>query len=284
MSHSSSASVLLTLYNREYEVILACLRSLSRSLSPSDEVVIVDDCSTIDYTGIKGYAKTVLPCKSKWVDMPDYDAYRIGEGFNNPAKAFNAALEVASEPNLYVMSSDVIVTPNCVTRAKRCDLSEMAWVPLVIDIDSGSQYCGPSRLFPAPWFLACSTELARECGGWDEEYLKGVCYEDNDFMGRIMLQTGRFLGDWSVAVYHQSHPQPAYDVSDPDVAAANARNRDYTLSKWTGIPWGGGQDSCFDVVRKPYRTGDVVYECKYYDNKLQKVIASTKSPFVKAPA
>ena len=283
-SFDSDASVILTLFNREYEVILSCLRSLSRSLSPSDEVVIVNDGSTFDYSGVRGYAARVLPCASKWIDMPDYEAYRIAGGFNNPAKAFNEALQNASRHNLYVMSSDIIVTPNCVKRVKRCDLSEAAWVPLIVDMDTGAQYCGPTRLFPAPWFLACDTEHAKACGGWDEEYLKGLCYEDNDFMGRIMLQTGRFLGDWTVAAYHQSHPQPAYEVSDPHIAAANARNRDYTLSKWAGIPWAGGQDSCFDVVRKPFKTGDMIHECKYYDDKLEKVIASTNSPFVKAVA
>ncbi len=273
------SSVLLTVYDREYEVILACLRGLSRSLDEDSEVIVVNDGSSMNYAGVKAYGTKMLP-NFRWIEMPEYDAFRIEPGFNNPAKAFNAALEAASGDRVYVMSSDVLVSKPVIERSMRYDFEEMAWTPLVVDTDSGMQYCGPLRLFPAPWFLGCSRKHLIACGGWDETYLQGMCYEDNDFIGRIMLQTKRFIGDWSVAVYHMSHDQPAYAVSDPAIAEANRVNREYTKAKWAGIPFGGSEDACFDVLRKPYVTGDIVHECRYFGSLLQDVIAKTRSPFV----
>lgn len=278
----SPYSILMTLYDREYEVILSTLRSLRRSLWEDDELIIVNDGSSLDYTGVKAYCQH-FP-RSTWYDLEPYDAFRIG-GFNNPARAFNKALELATEDRLFVMSSDVLVTPNAYNRAARVDFKEMAWTPLVIDLENSfnlPHYCGPMRLFPAPWFLGCYRKHVIDCGGWDENYLDGMCYEDNDFIGRLMLQTGRFIGDWNATVYHQSHTQPAYKVEDPDIKEANKRNYEYTKKKWDGgIPFAGHEEAVFDVLRKPYVTGDIVHECKYGGTLLADVISRTKSPFVK---
>jgi len=269
----------MTVYDREYEVLLSTLRSLVRSIDDDDEVIVVNDGSHMNYDGVKAYGERRLP-KFRWIDMPQYEAFRIAGGFNSPSKAFNVGLEAASKPGLVIMSSDVLVNRSAVLQLKKVNLDDRAWVCQVVDLETNSQYCGPARLFPAPWFLACSTQTARECGGWDESYLSGMCYEDNDFIGRLMLKTGKFLGDWSVTVFHQSHEQPAYNMDDPEVVAANQRSREYTRQKWSGIPFGGSHDSCFDVVRKPDRSGDPVYNCKYYGTLLEDAIRLTKSPFV----
>lgn len=276
-----AASVILTVYDREPEVLLATLRSLWRSLDQDDEVIVANDRSHLNYEWVVRYAAPRFE-HFRWIDVPKYEAFTIAEGFKNPAKAFNAALALATRPKLFVMSSDTLVTPQVVKRAKSFDLDEMAWTPLVIDLESNLQYCGPDRLFPAPWFLACSREKVLECGGWDENYLKGMCYEDNDFIGRVLLHTGRFIGDWSVRVYHQSHDQIAYKIDDPEIRKANDVNRAYTMEKWSGIPFSG--DSPFDILRKPHPSGNMVHECKYYGTLLGDCIAKTKSEFVRPVA
>lgn len=277
-----SLSVLMTVFNREPEVLMATLRSLWRSLPEDAQVVLVDDGSTVPYDWIKSYADARFK-DFAWHVMEPYEAFRI-DGFNNPAKAFNQALSMAKHDKIVVMSSDVLTNPIAVQKLMKFNLEEMAWTPLVIDTESGAQYCGPLRLFPAPWFLAVSKKHAIECGGWDETYLDGMCWEDNDFLGRVMLQTGRFIGDWSVIVYHQSHEQPAYRIDDPVILDANNKNKQYTRAKWSGLPFGGQESCAFDILRKPYVTGDVVHECKYMGTLLPDTIARTKSPFVKVPA
>jgi len=273
-------SAILTVYNREYELLLSTLRSLSRCDTSDLEVVIVNDRSTMDYSGVQSYLDLRFPHK-KWIDLEDYEAFRLPTGHNNPAYAFNKALEAADGESVFVMSSDVIATPRCVHAAKRAPLGEAVWTPLVIDIESGQQYCGPIRLFPAPWFLAARKQDIVDVGGWDEAYLRGMCYEDNDFIGRLMLKVGRFLGDWSVACFHQSHAQPWYDMNDPVQLEAHERNKSYTREKWGGIPF-SGDFAAFDVTRRPYRTGDVVHECKAENGKLEKAIEWTQGIF--APA
>ena len=38
-------------------------------------------------------------------------------------------------------------------------------------------------------------------GAEDENYLRGISYEDNDVVGRMALKTGKFTGDWTEKVY-----------------------------------------------------------------------------------
>jgi glycosyltransferase involved in cell wall biosynthesis len=248
-------SILMTTFDREPEIMLATLRSLRRSgVSSDDELVIVDDGST---EGINDYLKAYLEqnfSNQVYLSLPgDYPAFRT-KGFNCPSKAFNVGLEVCRGERLIVMSSDVWVTPNALKAARAVDVDEMAWSPMVIDLDSRMEYVGPRRLFPMPWFLVTSTEAVRSIGGWDEQYLAGLCYEDNDFVGRLVLKLGTFACDWNFVVYHQSHYQQAYDVDDDEIKAANDRNRQYTLDKWGGIPF-DHEFTPFDVVRTPHVSG-----------------------------
>ncbi len=88
--------------------------------------------------------------------------------------------------------------------------------------------------------------------------MKGMCFEDNDFVGRLMAQTGAFVGEWTYCVYHQSHIQPAYKVDDPGIARANGRNKDWTRQKWGGIPF-DSETPAFDVVREMHKSGNALH-------------------------
>jgi len=251
-------SVLMTVHDREPEVLLATLRSLHRSGLADCELVIVDDRSGMDYSWIKAYTSPRF-ASVKWVATGDYEGFRA-EGYGNPAHAFNVGLAVATKERLVVMSSDVIVTPGAVKSMDRFWNPETLYTPLVLDMDSFSEYCGPTRPFPMPWFLAMPTKVAQELGGWDEKFLQGLCYEDSDAVGRFALRLGVVRCDWKAVVYHQSHVQPAYDVKSDEIMDANARNRDICKRKWGGIPFDGEQ-SPFNVTKRPDPSGCVRLEC-----------------------
>jgi len=245
-------SVLMTVHDREPEVLLATLRSLHRSGLSESELVIVDDRSKMAYTWIKDYAKPRFR-SVKWIPTGEYAGFRA-DGYGNPAHAFNVGLDICTGERLIVMSSDVIATPASCWSMDRFWTPEYLYTPRVINMDTYREYCGATRPFPMPWFLVMSTKLAQQVGGWDETFINGLCYEDNDFVGRLGLQVEAIRCDWDAVVYHQSHVQPAYDVKSEEISAANARNRDIIKKKWGGIPF-DGENACWTMKTKPDPAG-----------------------------
>lgn len=270
-------SVVMTVFDRPIEILLRTLRGLIECDLTDTQVVVVNDGSKSPYKSIKTYLKDNVE-HQVWFDMPEYEAFRLDDGTNNPARAFNQAVSLATGENLIVMSSDVLVPPSTMAKAQKLDFAKAMWTPYVEDTfgrmpEIGREYCGPQRLFPMPWFLGMSRAHLLEVGGWDEGYLGGLCYEDNDVVGRVALKTGRFIGDWTHKVYHQGHHQPAYQ-DQPDVVEANQRNREYTMKKWGGIPF-DREYTPFDVVRKMQTSGDAAHECIDKAGKLEAAVAQT---------
>ena len=242
----------MTVHDREPEVLLSTLRSLVRSGLSKAELIIVDDRSSMNYEWIRDYVKPRFAAV-KWVPTGDYEGFRLGD-YGNPSRAFNMGLEVATGERLIVMSSDVIATPVSVWSMDRFWTPEVLYTPRIIDLDTYREYCGQTRPFPMPWMLVMPTKVALEVGGWDEEFLKGLCYEDNDFVGRMCLKLGVVRCDWEAQAYHQSHRQPAYEIDFPEVVAANKTNRDYCRQKWGGIPFDDAL-ACWTVLKKPDPSG-----------------------------
>lgn len=251
-----TTAVLMTVHDREPEVLLSTFRGLRRSGLWNAQIIVVDDRSTMDYSWVKPYAKAAFP-EIRWVVTGDYGGFRVN-GYGNPAKAFNMGLQFVTTDRVVLMSSDVIVTPRVVQKMEQQHNESCIWTPRVVDLDSTNEYCGQSRFFPMPWFLAVPSKAAFDVGGWDEKYLDGLCYEDNDFVGRLALKLGVCRCDWTAVAYHQSHEQPAYDRTNEDVVAANDRNRQITKAKWQGIPF-DSEFTPFDVSRFPDPSGVTSY-------------------------
>lgn len=253
---------------------MGTLRALMRAgVGDEEEVVVVDDRSAGELTWAVKFCELAFP-NVKWIRLDDYECWSI-DGFANPARAFNEALKAAEGETVWIMSSDVLVNPSLVRRARKVSGSGFAWTPMILDLETQRQYCGPTRLFPMPWFLVASRQACLDIGGWDEKYLGGMCYEDNDFVGRLVLKTGAFCGEWSVVGYHQSHDQPAYNVSDPEVLAANERNRAWTMEKWGGIPF-DSEFTPFDVVREMHPSGVPVHRVIDRSGKLERAVGMTE--------
>ena len=231
-------SVLMTVYNRPHLALLNTLTALGKNDLTETEIVIVDDGSSVDYSAIQE-AYAALPIK--WVrvdtavDRPG--SYSI-DGYNNPSYAWNCALAAASGETVHIISSDTLLPPHSLASARKRMLNKVVYCGMVVDMDTAAEYLGSQRVAPLGWFLSTTktqlTKIADANGHvWDEGYLQGIAFEDNDFTARLALSVGRVVVDLSVCCWHQSHPQLAY--SD-DMKGWKA-NEAYTLKKWGGIPW-----------------------------------------------
>ena len=275
---SVGESILMTVYNREPEILLNTFRWLASCDLSDSEIIVVDDGSTMDYSWIDAYKGRF---NMKWIKLPEYPAYRI-DGFNNPARAFNAALQAAEGERVCLLSSDVIVPERVIAKARQSYDANAVWCPMTIDLATSAEYCGPHRVFPMPWFLYTSKAKCIEAGGWDENFLFGMCWEDNDFVGRLALVTERINCDWNAVCWHQSHYQPAYEIQNEDILNANQRSKRYITKKWAGgIPFGPPDMLALGMSRsRDEATGNFCLKFDDFKGVKDRVIACTLSPFV----
>lgn len=272
-------SIIMTVYNRPAVQLMNTLYWLAMSDLSETEVIVVDDGSTEPMPWLE---PLLVQMGGKLVTMEPYEAFRIDGGYNAPSKAFNRGLEEAQGERLCILSSDVLVPPRVLAAARQCYRPDVIYCPMTIDLASTMEYCGPHRVFPMPWFLYLSRQVAIDAGGWDETYLLGSCWEDNDFVGRIALQTKRILCDWGSICWHQSHEQPAYR-QDEAITISNQRNRVYTMDKWTGIPFATPDLLAFEMGRaRDEDTGHIVLSFADVKGVKERVYLMTKSPFVRA--
>lgn len=257
------------------------LNESNRRLNEGYEVVIVSDQSQGDYTYLKEWAKHTFK-HFVWKDLEPYERFELLPGYGNPSRAFNECLRIARGEDIFIMSSDVIVTPKAIEHAFTWDLSKAFYTPLIVDMESGNQYCGPMRVFPMPWFIGAKREDCLYVGGWDEEYLKGISFEDNDFIGRLLLKVGAFYGDWHAAAYHMAHYQPAYDPAVEGLPEAFQTNRIHTIEKWKGLPFWKDMP-VFEIKPKIQENGDVLCVLGPNDCDLADLIRKTRGILARNP-
>ncbi len=227
--------VILTVYNRPRWMLENVLRQLQKNDLTDTQVLVVDDGSTegydwlgsvIDHTYIEADTMKARP-----------DTYQIGN-HNNPAYVNNVALGWAKQNEarrIFFLSSDVLLPPHALARAREYIDTGYCYVPTVLDIDSAALFCGGQRVWPMMWFFGVSAEVADEAGPFDEEFLKGMAFEDNDWTGRATLAAGKLALDEKLIAFHQSHPQVAYS----DDWQGFKRSEEYCRKKWDGdVPWG----------------------------------------------
>lgn len=237
---SVKKSIIMTLFNRPQSVLISTLGALGQCDLRDTEILLVDDGSTIPYEPlIEMYVKGGCPLRYEKIDtVADRpDTYSI-DGHNNPAYAYNCALELAQGKTVFFMSSDCLVQPHTITMAMDLDLTNVVWMPSVIDTATFSlasargHYLSAERVAPFGWFFATDRKNV-EAVKWDEEFLKGIAFEDNDFMARLALHAKRFVVEMDCVALHQSHPPTAYS----DEFAGFKINEAYIKEKWGGVPW-----------------------------------------------
>jgi hypothetical protein len=230
-------AIILTVFNRPQLTLVNTLNALSKCNLADTTILVVDDGSdTNDDLHDVLITFDSLPIVTKRTcsqDLPG--AYAIG-GHTNPAAANNLALDWCKEngvSRIFWLSSDCIVPPSILDKARQLDLDKYVYVPSTMDIDTSKVFCGKDRQFPMCWFVGTTLAACEKAGRFDENYLKGMGFEDNDFMARLCASTGRLVLDVSTWIFHQSHEATYYS----DEGVGYKRSKDYTLQKWGGIPW-----------------------------------------------
>ena len=234
-------AAVLSVYNRPPLVLRQTLTALVHSIRELDRLalVVLDDGS--DDTHRQRYAPMRRELESRirveWIETSTLAlrprTYHIG-GHNNPALVTNLAIEAAIQMRphrILLLSSDVMLVGDALPMAL-AHPSDRIVVGRTFDFPSQTLFCSSERIWPMCWFvLADATAIWKT--PFDETYLDGMAFEDNDFMGRLLLQTGRMAIDDRIVCLHQSHAQTAYS----DGWVCFQRSEEYTRSKWGGIPF-----------------------------------------------
>jgi GT2 family glycosyltransferase len=227
-------SVILTVYNRDITIMLNTLVSLRKNnLEEDTEVLFVDDGSTEDYEDLIEMAQEWAGYPLRYLRAPEYEAYRINGGHNNPAIVNNWALTQAQGERIFFLSSDVMLPPHAMDAARAWVDRGAIYTPRTLDMDSGNVYCGRDRPYPMMWFVGCRKADIDAIGGFDEKFCEGMAFEDNDFMGRLFQHVGKLIIDLAVTAFHQSHAQ----VYTQDEGVGYLKSKKYCLAKHDGVPF-----------------------------------------------
>jgi glycosyltransferase involved in cell wall biosynthesis len=233
-------TIILTVFNRPELVLLNTLISVTKQDLADTEVLIIDDGSTVDYTDVREMLdEWKLPYRWERIATLEHrpHTYNIN-GYNSPAYVNNRAASMADGDNLFFLSSDTIIPPNTMGSARVWDLDKAVYTTRVVDMDSGVEWHGSSRIYPLYWFVGMSKALFNRIGGFDEEYLKGMAFDGADFSGRAALDTRKLVIDCGTLALHQTHELVAHSDGGAGFKASMA----YTKKKWGGqTPWSSAE-------------------------------------------
>lgn len=138
-------------------------------------------------------------------------SYQVDKGFN-PSKAFNIGVRAAKYDRVIITSPEVVPTTNVLAQLE--ELPGMNVVCEVADQNEAHQVDailvspGYRSDTPAYYFLAVFNKKDIESiNGWDEEFMNGYAYEDNDFGERWVRAGLPFTIKSEIKGIHQYHPR-----------------------------------------------------------------------------
>jgi len=129
----------------------------------------------------------------------------------NPSKALNLGVREAKYDNIIITSPEVKpITPVLEQLSEK--LGKNVVCQVTDQDDKGNLSVLVSRLFrsdtPAMYFLAMFNKADIEAiNGWDEDFMKGYAYEDNDFGDRWVRAGLPFEVCDEITALHQYHPR-----------------------------------------------------------------------------
>jgi glycosyltransferase involved in cell wall biosynthesis len=233
----------MTVFDRPFRTLRNTFAQLRRNNLAGTEIIVVDDGSTKTYDRIKDYC-THHEMPVEWIrlekDSYPPHTYRIGS-YNNPTRAWNTALDAARGEVIVTLGSDIMLPISALKKAKLCGRG--MWHAAIIDIDTNQIYVGKGRYMPLGFAMAWNRSFNDQ--RWDEEYLKGMAFDDNDFSGRLALSAKTVTIDNTALSFHQSHFPTAYS----DGHRGHDINERYTWKKWGGVPWDGTEYDPLHVER-----------------------------------
>lgn len=232
-----SVSVVLTVNDREYDVVADVLYSLDGQ-GQNSTVVVLD--GTPKY--LKERVETQLASGAFGrVIIPEIVR---APGWLSPVRAMNLGFAHAHDDIVYVISSDVVQSAGNVKRA--AGIVHSYGRPVVL-FGRAECSCGPTgkevtwsdgapgnllveAAHPRPLgFIMC---LQRDLlgAGFDERFSDGYWYDDDDLVRRLWDKGGDFIFEDSVSGVHRHHERPVLDL--PHGQAGILRNQAYMLEKW----------------------------------------------------
>ena len=206
--------VAMTIYDRTPEVIKAVFAGLSLPGNQTDVVAVCYDRAPED--SIHAFQEE---CTKLGVELRESKLEDEYIGPRCPSKSWNAALGLVDSRHVFCMSSDVILTPHSIGMAYH--LSGVNPDNMII---GKAEHCGQSYVFRGAkgeklnrtitcasrpsglgfaWLIP--TEQHRNIGGYDEVYMNGYCYEDDDYVLRLWKAGSDFLFCDDVFGFHLEH-------------------------------------------------------------------------------
>lgn len=226
----------ITINERDISVLDTMFGSMKEQVH--DEFIIVLDRSP------KQLADYV---KRWWKDDPRTKFVEVAgtPGWRSPVKAWNRGYEAVTGDMLYCFSSEVVQAEGNLANARklleaaprqvlfgRCECScgkygqEVNWNGTA----PGNLLCSAEHPRPLGFIWAGPMASVRAIGGWDEEFDRGLWYDETDFFLRLWRQGLDFVFDDSVHGVHLHHPRPVLETTE---GAAKVRiNEAYLIAKY----------------------------------------------------
>ncbi len=206
-------SLILTVNNRTPEVSQAVADSLRLEGNQPDELIVVLDRPT-EMASRGAYAAYFgkSPFHAKFVEIK-------GEpGWKGPAKAWNKGFEAATGDYFYLISSEVVQDPGNLRKAREycSNHPNVALFGACHNSEKTQEVQGfaPGLLadssFPRPLgFICClPADKVKEINGFDETFMNGFWYDDDDFFLRLWGTGVDFTFRDDIHGIHQHHDRP----------------------------------------------------------------------------
>jgi hypothetical protein len=235
-----SLSVIMTVNKRSVADLTSVLSSFRYMVGNDEyeEMVIVNDRG--DRAVLESCLRT-LGLEARIVDI-DGPPGRLC-----PSKAWNAGFAAATSTHYLCISSDTVLIPKSVRRAR--EITEI--LPDVITFGR-AEHCGLFYSFvlnktetramttyfsPDPlgfvWIVPAAALAAIDPPGYDEIYMGGSCYEDNDIVQRLWLGGYDFLFCDDIHGFHLEHGRTF--LVDKDGLALVKKNEEIFKARF-GLP------------------------------------------------
>jgi len=217
----TDTTVVLTVYDRPRAVLSAVLDSLEDQ-GQQATIIVLDRPEQ----GLADWIRRTVEGRNLGeVKLPEIVG---GKGWRCPAKAWNVGLARVDTRYVYCISSEVIQEPGNVERAtnllgrmtketgRRAILfgkAECSCGPEGKEVDwngaaPGNLLVDAEHPRPLGFILAGPRESFNRIGGYDEGFMAGLWYDDDDLVFRLWQDGNDFLFDNSVSGVHQHHERP----------------------------------------------------------------------------
>lgn len=228
-----TCSVVLTVNERPTEVLQQVLDSLHHQHDQIDQLVVVLDRTPHHLRDWLFRAVMTMPgLPVEWVLVEGQP------GWLCPARAWNAGFAQVRSELVYCISSETVQAPGNVERAKTF-LQRSHAVVFGKATEShpgkyghsvpGGLLCSSQNPRPLGFIMAMPMWMVRAVHGYDEGFMGGYWYDDDDFTYRLWRLGQPFIFLDLIEGVHMSHPRPVLDTVEGQDGIA--RNRQYMLAK-----------------------------------------------------